>query len=185
MSRRVPTLKPLLVAVGLVVVLPTLVSAQGLGPHRKAGMWESTMMVAGRAMTSGMCTDEALERRSSLVSPQQMGARECSNMTPTPIPGGYKVEGTCTNGARTTRITATIKGNFSTAYSMDLVTQVDGKAQPPVHIDTKWTGPCAAGIKAGDMVMTMPNGKQMVINASAMAGAAPGRPGSGYGAGGR
>jgi hypothetical protein len=179
MSNRVRTLKLGLMAAGLVGLLPALGAAQGFNLHRKAGMWDSTMMVAGRALTSSMCTDEAFEKKFSVVSPQQMGARDCSNMVPTPIPGGYRVEGTCNGGGRTSHITATVKGDFNNAYAMDLATEVNGKAQPPVHMDVKWTGPCGAGVKPGDIVMTMPDGKRMVINAAAMAGAAGGRPGPG------
>jgi hypothetical protein len=129
-------------------------------------------------MTMGMCTDEATEQHYSVVNPQPTGrggANDCTGMTPTPVPGGYRVEGTCTNGGRKSHVVATIKGNFDTAYAMDVVTDVDGKAQPPIHMDAKWTGACPAGRKPGDMVL--PGG--MVVNVNA-AGAA-GRPEAGGG----
>ena len=52
---------------------------------------------------------------------------------------------------------------------MDMAFEVDGKPQRPVHMDVKWTGPCGAGIKPGDMVMVMPDGKRMVVNSNALA----------------
>jgi hypothetical protein len=177
MTSRVCVLKPLILAAGLAALLPALGSAQAPGMHRKPGMWETTMSLNGQQMmTMGMCTDEATEQRYSVVNPQPMGrgdgSSNCTGMTPTPIPGGYHVEGACTNAGRKSHVVATIKGNFDTAYSMDVATDVDGKAQPPVHMDAKWTGACPAGRKPGDMVM--PGG--MVVNVNG---------GGGPGAGGR
>ena len=51
---------------------------------------------------------------------------------------------------------------------MDMVTEVDGKAQPPVHMEAKWTGARPAGRKPGDMVM--PGGMVMNINSMTAAG---------------
>jgi len=170
-------LKSVLIMAGLAALAPALSAAQGPMPHRKAGMWDSTMAMGGRTLaTTGMCIDESIDKPSSMLGPQQMGgARDCSGMTPQPIPGGLRMEGTCSNAGRTTHITATIKGDFSSAYAMDMVTEVDGKAQPSMHMDVKWTGPCGAGVKPGDMVMVMPNGQRMVMNAGALtAGARPG-----------
>src|ERR1700761_778694 len=172
MSQRSRLLKPLVMAAGLAAILPALGSAQGVAPHRKSGMWETSMNVGGRAITTGLCTDESIERRYSVVNPQQMGARDCTGMTPQPVPGGYRMEGTCSNGGRTTHIVATIKGDFNSAYSMDLVSDVNGKAAPPIHMDAKWTGACPAGRNPGDMVM--PGGVVMNIDALAGTGAGAG-----------
>lgn len=176
MSKRSRLLKPLVMAAGLAALLPALSSAQPPGAHRKPGMWETTMSMGGRQMmTMGMCTDEETERHYSLANPQPMGrgSSDCTGMTPTPVPGGYHIEGTCNNAGHKTHMIGTIKGDFNTAYSMDMNTDVDGKAQPPVHMDAKWTGACPAGRKPGDMVM--PGG--MVMNMNSM----PGRGGQGPG----
>jgi hypothetical protein len=169
------TLKPVLIAAGLVAIVPALSAAQGPGPHRKAGMWESTMAMPGQpAITTGMCTDEAFEQRMGMVNPQQMGARECANMAPTPIPGGYRIDGTCSNNGRTTKIKATIKGDLNSAYAMDVDVDANGKPQT-MHMDVKRTGPCGEGVKPGDMVMTV-NGRRMVMNMDAVRAGAPPAP---------
>jgi hypothetical protein len=173
MSNRVGALKPLLLAAGLAALLPALGSAQAPGMNRKAGMWQTTMSLNGQQiMTMDMCTDQATEQHYSVVNPQPGrggGASNCTGMTPTPAPGGYRIEGTCTNGGRKSHVVATIKGSFDTAYSMDVATDVDGKASPPIHMDAKWTGACPAGRKPGDMVM--PGGTVVNVNAATGAGA--------------
>jgi hypothetical protein len=167
--------KPVLIAAALVAIVPALSSAQGLGPQRKAGMWDSTMVLSGLpAITSSMCTDEAFEQRMGLINPHQMGARDCANMTPTPIPGGYRIDGTCTSNGRTTKIKATVKGDLNSAYAMDLDVDASGKPQTR-HMDVKWIGPCGEGVKPGDMVMTV-NGRRMVMNMNAARPGAPPAP---------
>jgi hypothetical protein len=157
-------LKPVLLAAGLAAFLPALGSAQGLTLHRKPGMWQSTMVVGGRTLTTGLCTDEAFEKGFSVINPREMGAQDCSNMTPKAVPGGYRVEGACSNGGRTSHLVATIKGDLNSAYTMDTVVDVDGKPLPAMHVDTKWTGACTAGLKPGDMYMLMPNGQRVVMH---------------------
>jgi hypothetical protein len=173
-------LKPLILAAGLAALLPALGSAQAPGMHRKSGMWETNMTISGgQTMTMGMCTDESVEKRYSIANPQPMGrgggASDCTGMTPAPAPGGYRIEGTCTNAGRKSHIVATIKGDFNTAYSMDVATDVDGKAQPPMHMDSRWTGLCGAGLKPGDMVMTLPGGQRMTMHMDSQGGAPGGR----------
>jgi len=165
-------------AAGLAALLPALASAQLPGAHRKPGMWETSMSLSGRQMmTMGMCTDEETERHYSVANPQPGGraGSDCTGMTPTPVPGGYHIEGTCTNAGRKTHMVANIKGDFNNAYVMDINSDVDGKAQPPVHMDAKWTGACPAGRKPGDMVM--PGG--MVVNINSVSGRPGARPGAG------
>ena len=168
MSDASRAIKPVLMAAALAAVVPSLSSAQGPGPQRRPGLWESTVTLQGApAVTTGMCTDEAFERRMALVSPSQLGARDCPNLTPMPIPGGYRIEGTCTSNGRTTTIKATAKGDFNRAYTMDVDVEANGKPRS-MHMDVRWTGPCGDGVKPGDMVMTV-NGRRMVVNVNALA----------------
>jgi hypothetical protein len=161
-----PVRHALAFGLGLAVLLPAVAGAQNMLPHRKAGMWETTMNVAGHPMVMGMCTDESVEARYSALNPRQNSTHECAPPAVSPIPGGMHVEMSCKSQSTTIHTVSTVTGDFNKGYSADVVSEINGKAGPPVHMSAKYLGPCPAGRKPGDMVM--PGG--MVMNVNSMPG---------------
>jgi hypothetical protein len=162
-------LKPLFLAAGLAALVPAIGSAQGPMPHRKPGMWQTTINMPGMpggGISTSMCTDAATEARYSALAPQQNPGSQCSKMTVHSVPGGWDTEGECVMRGKTSHFKASARGDMSSAYGMDVSMQEEGRPAQTMHMDAKWTGPCPAGRKPGDMVM--PGG--VVMNMTAPAG---------------
>ncbi len=156
--------RSIILAAAIALALPAAAGAQA-PPHRKTGMWETTMLMpGGRTMVTSMCTDAATEARYSAFRPQ--GPQACKTLNNHPIPGGFAMESECVIGGRTTHSSMTVTGDFQSAYKMEVVGE-GAKATPTkVTMNARWTGPCPAGRKPGDMVM--PGG--MVINIASLPG---------------
>ena len=140
MSRPFRVSKPLLIAAGVVVGVPLVVSAQPAGPHIEAGLWETGMEVSGIKMTSQVCMDgsEASSRRAFTPPSREQAAaaaeRNCEKQDIHPIPGGYSVDTTCSNQGRVTHVSGKVTGDFRTHYTTDMTVESNGRpAQPHAH----------------------------------------------------
>jgi hypothetical protein len=180
MSSRVRVSKPLLIAVGVLLGMPLVVSAQPAGPHIEAGLWETGMDVSGIKMTSQVCMEgsEASSRRAfTPPSREQASAaaeRNCEKQDIHAIPGGYSVNTTCTNQGRVTHVSGTVTGDFKTHYTMDMTVENNGRPPQPMHMDMRRVGACPAGMKPGEARTQMDQGSMAAAMAAARARAAAG-----------
>ena len=141
-------------------------------PARKAGLWELTMNFHNSRLphqTMRQCTDADSDR---LMNLNFAGSNEqaCSKKDIVPNGTGYVVDSICNFGGVTTTSHAVVTGSFDSAYSVDVnSTREGGPAMPGaavgaashMTIAAKWLGPCAAGEKPGDVIMS--NGMKMNV----------------------
>ena len=159
----------LVLVAGLLIAAPA--GAVDL-PTRKAGLWELTMDFHNTRLpqqTMRQCTDADSDR---LMNLNFAGSNEqaCSKKDIVPSGTGYVVDSTCNFGGMTTTSHAVVTGSFDSAYSVDVTsTREGGRPVPglPAHVEShmtitaKWLGPCAAGERPGDVIMS--NGMKMNV----------------------
>lgn len=137
-------------------------------PLRKAGLWEIVVKAAGNMppMTMQQCTDAATDKAMSTMfgSPQQICSEQKSQKTGDTI----VVDSVCTVGGMKSTTRAVIKGDFNSAYTVDVTTKREGggammapTGESRVAMEAKWTGACKSDQRPGDMVM--PGGIKMNI----------------------
>ncbi len=180
MSRPFRVSKPLLIAAGVLLGMPLVVSAQPAGPHIEAGLWETGMEVSGIKMTSQICMDgsEASSRRAfTPPSREQASAaadRNCEKQDIHPIPGGYSVDTTCSNQGRVTHVSGKVLGDFRTRYAMDMTVENNGRPPQTMHMESHRVGACPAGMRPGEARTQMDQGGIAAAVAAARARAAAG-----------
>jgi hypothetical protein len=180
MSRPFRVSKPLLIAAGVLLGLPLVVSAQPAGPHVDAGLWESGMEVSGIKMTSQVCMDgsEASSRRAFLPPSRERASaaaeRNCEKQDVHAIPGGYAVDATCSTRGRLTHIAGKVTGDFRTRYTLDMTVEQSGQPPQPMHMESRRVGACPAGMKPGEARTQMDQGSIAAAVAAARARAAAG-----------
>ena len=134
-------------------------------PTRKAGLWELKMTFVGRnlpATVMRQCVDAATDK---LMNADFAGsnAQACSKQDMKTSGGTITIDSVCKFGEATTTSHAVVTGSFDSAYTIDVAsTRQGGPPMPGVApgahthmtIDAKWSGPCAAGQKPGDVIMS-------------------------------
>jgi len=171
------------------IIAAVLAAAPALAldlPTRKAGLWELKMEFGGRdlpAQVMRQCTDAATDKMMNL---NFGGSNEqaCSKLEMTKNGGTITVDSVCKFGDATTTSHAVVSGSFDSAYTVDVAsTRTGGIPLPGVApgatthmtISGKWLGPCTAGQKPGDVIMS--NGVKMnVLDMPGAPGAPPRRP---------
>lgn len=174
--------KPLLIAAGVLLAMPLVVSAQPAGPRIEAGLWETGMDISGMKMTTQICMDgsDALSRRaftppSREQAPAAAAAeRSCEKQDVHPIPGGFSVDTVCTNRGRVTHVSGTMTGDFKTRYVMDMTVGSEGRPSQTMHMESHRVGACPAGMKPGEARTQMDQGNIAAMMAAARARAAGG-----------
>lgn len=144
-------------------------------PHRKPGLWTQTMNTAGMKQVTKMCLGADTESKMTIWG-QQTAKDACEKSTVTPVPGGMKFESTCDMGEGGRMVsTGTATGDFNSAYTVKVSSTTTGAKMAQangVHeilMEGKYEGPCPAGMKSGDMQMSIPGMKQpMTINVEEM-----------------
>jgi hypothetical protein len=142
-------------------------------PTLKAGLWESQVTPEGTAQkvpATKMCMDAALQKEmvdAGMGTMKELCAKNEIRRE------GNKIYGTaeCKFGESTTmKSTSVTTFAGDTAYRTEVKASYDppmaGKAAGNTLIEAKWTGPCPAGMQAGDVVL--PDGRK--INMRAMKG---------------
>jgi hypothetical protein len=159
----------------VIVIAAVLAAAPALAldmPTRKAGLWELKMVFEGRNLpptTLKHCTDAATDK---LMNANFGGSNEqnCSKQDMKKSGGTITVDSVCKFGEATTTSHAVITGMFDSAYTMKVASTRAGGPQLPgmapgaethMMIEAKWLGPCAAGQKPGDVIMS--NGRTMNV----------------------
>jgi hypothetical protein len=155
-------------------------------PVRKAGLWELKMEFGGRdlpAQVMRQCTDAAADKMMNL---NFGGSNEqaCSKQDVKNAGGTITIDSVCKFGPATTTSHAVVTGSFDSAYTVEVTSTSQGGPPLPgqtpgatsrMSIAAKWLGPCAAGQKPGDVIMS--NGMKMnVLDMPRAPGAAPKRP---------
>jgi hypothetical protein len=157
------TMALIVVLMGTLPAVPPLAAEM---PSRKAGLWEIKASFENRNVPSqtiqqctDMATDEALQSNAG-----QLGAqRTCSKREVGRSGNTVTIDSTCTVGGRTATSHAVIAGDFNSAYTMTITTQVEGVpgGARMTTMSAKWLGPCAADQKPGDMFV---GGRKFNIN---------------------
>lgn len=152
---------------GLVTLAPALAIGAEM-PARKAGLWQMTMVFDGAGMPHQVvkqCIDAATDKEMNSLG-GRMGAESCSQPAIQRAGDSIIIDSECKMGGHTTRSHAVATGDFNSAYTVKVDSKQDGPPAPgmpaamSMTINAKWLGPCTAGQKPGDMIMS--NG--MTIN---------------------
>jgi hypothetical protein len=166
------TLRPALAVAAFVALGAAAASAQNFEmPLRKAGLWEMVMKVsAGNnmpAVTMQQCTDATTDKAMSTMF--QGPGQVCSEQKMQKTGDTITIDSVCTVGGVKSASQAVIKGDFNSAYTVNVTSKRQGgggaMAAPGgdsnVAMEAKWTGPCKPDQKAGDFIM--PGGIKMNI----------------------
>ena len=169
----------LLIAACLLIAAPAL--ALDL-PTRKAGLWEVKMEFQGHSnlpvQTMQQCTDAASDK---LMTYNFAGSAQnnCSKQDISNAGGAIVIDSVCAFGGASSTTHAVVSGDFNSAYTVNVTSTREGGRPMPgaapggqthMKIAAKWIGPCAAGQKPGDIVMS--NGMTMnVLDIQKMGGA--------------
>ncbi|MDB5887228.1 MAG: hypothetical protein JWM03_100 [Rhodocyclales bacterium] len=126
-------------------------------PHRKPGLWETTMnspAMKGRNVVAQQCIDEKTDAD---MLKQTMAGKDnsCTQTASHAISGGWEFSATCKQADSTTTSHGTLTGDFNSQYTM----QVQGHRTPPMNgvsdfqtnISARYMGACTADMKPGDM----------------------------------
>ena len=131
--------------------------------ERKPGLWEQTVVSAGRSQTQRTCLGEGVS--SSFSAAVAQGAA-CTPATLAGTAHGFSLDTTCEGGTNGRTVAhAVISGDPASAYRMEVTTTVTGAAAPQVNgtrtsvTTAAWKGPCPAGMKPGDI--DLPDGTRV------------------------
>lgn len=147
---------PLLLAAALAVAFPA--AAVDL-PQRRSGVWEVVTATPGAPSgpAAQLCIDEKTD---DLARQLAQGMVNCSRQDVRRDGDGYVVDSVCRLGESTATTRARITGRFDAAYRIDVAATYEpplmGLREGRASVDARWTGPCRAGQRAGDM--TLPGG---------------------------
>lgn len=135
-------------------------AADGLA--RKSGLWEIRTTIEGRPATSPVlqCIDEKTD---DVMGRGGITGAKCSRNEVKRQGNRITVSAACEVGGTRTTTEGVFTGDFTRAYQADLQTTYDpptmGMQQARMKIDAKWTGPCKAGQKPGQIVMPQAAGR--------------------------
>ena len=139
-------------------------------PPRKAGLWELKMSMEGRSMptqTFQHCIDAATDKAMNDIG-GGMRAEQCSKQDMQRSGNTITVDSVCNIGGATTTSRAVVTGDFNSGYTVKVNSKREGgpaipgmPAETNMTIEAKWTGPCKADQKPGDIIMA--NGMKMNI----------------------
>ena len=144
-------------------------------PQRKAGLWTQTIATAGMNQTMKMCLDADTDAKMTVWG-QAMGKNACSKNSFGPVPGGWKFDSVCDMGSGgVITSTGTATGDFNSAYTVKVSSTTTGATMAQANgnhemtLTAKWEGPCPAGLKGGDVQISVPGmDKPMTINMEQM-----------------
>jgi hypothetical protein len=137
-------------------------------PARKPGLWQLRIEFAGRklpAQTVKQCIDAASDK---LMNSSYTGGVSCSKQDVSHSGATMTIDTVCRSGPATNTSHVVVNGSFDSGYTMDVTSTRTGGPPVPglppggaMHttITAKWLGPCAAGMRPGDMIMA--NGMKM------------------------
>ncbi len=147
-------------------------------PSRKPGLWSQTMSSADMNQTMKVCLDADTDAKMSVWG-QAMGKDMCSKNSFSRTPGGWSFESVCAMGeAGTVTSKGVVTGDFNSAYTVKISSTTTGSSMPQANgahemsLNANWEGACPAGMKGGDVRISMPGmDKTMTINLEQMGAA--------------
>jgi hypothetical protein len=130
-------------------------------PKRKSGLWE--MKISGGHMPGGMSMQQCVDQKSDDISKMQEAKSNCTKNVVRREGEKIVGESVCKIEGTTATTRTVFSGNFDSAFKADSRSTYEpplrGMRESSSAIEAKWLGPCAAGQKAGDIVMPgMPGG---------------------------
>jgi hypothetical protein len=139
-------------------------------PARKPGLWQLKIEFMNRqvpAQTVKQCIDAATDK---LMNSSYTGGVSCSKQDVSKSGATMTIDTVCQVGPATNTSHAVIDGSFDSGYTMNVTsTRTGGPPLPGLPpgaathttITATWLGPCAAGMRPGDMIMA--NGMKMNV----------------------
>ena len=154
-------MRSLIILIVLSIGYGVAAAASSDTPQRKSGLWE--MKMSGGHMPGGMTMQQCVDQKSDDISKMQQAKSNCTKNVVRREGDKIVAESVCKVEGTTATTRTVFTGNFDSAFKADIRSTYD----PPMHgmresssmMEAKWLGPCAAGQKAGDVVMPgMPSG---------------------------
>lgn len=149
-------------------------------PQRKPGLWSHSMTADGVTQQTKLCLDADTDAKMSVWG-QAVSKEMCAKNTFTRTPTGYAFESECDMGGMGhSSGKGTVEGDFNSAYTVRMTSTTTGASIPSANttsqmvLTARWEGACPAGMKGGDMKMTLPNGQEMTLNMEKMGAMAGG-----------
>jgi hypothetical protein len=151
---------------GIAVVASGAAEADTPVPHQRVGLWESSMMMAGKPFTTQSCVSEESQAKMSVFS-SQLRQKNCkSSQVAHNMDGSWTSTSTCTFGGHERTSRAQLTGDFNSKITMVMYT--NGSSTPDMNMTMTWMGPCKPGMKGGDVWMA--NGMKMNVIDGTMSG---------------
>lgn len=126
-------------------------------PKRKTGLWEmktSIVEMGGITQTFEMCVGADTD---NLLYQKGQTDKNCERQDWKRSGNGVDFSAVCRVEGSTATLNGRFQGDFDSAYSGELLTSysppLQGIASATMKQEARWTGPCKAGQKPGDVVM--------------------------------
>jgi hypothetical protein len=134
--------------------------------QRKSGLWEvkrTSTRTEGKERTYQICVDQASDDALRQLA-GGMRSERCQASKVAREGDKLVVDAVCKGSGTSTETThAVITGKFDSAYKIESKITYDppirGKTEGSTVMEAKWTGPCKANMKAGDVIL--PNGTKV------------------------
>ena len=139
--------------------------------QRKSGLWEvkrTSTRTSEQTRVYQMCIDQASDNALRQLA-EGMRNERCDTSKVARNGDKLVVDAVCRLGRTGSKATthAVVTGKFDTAYKIESTSTFDppiqGKAQGNTVMEAKWTGPCKADQRPGDVIL--PNGVKMNVAA--------------------
>ena len=133
-------------------------------PRRKSGLWSMSVTMPGGSvpLTMQQCVDERTDDATAAMVDK---TKQCKSQTKR---DGNRVtfDSTCKLGKTTSTTRGVFVGDFKSSYTHESTTTYNppmaGMREGVTKGAAQWAGPCKAGMKAGDVVMS--NGMKFNVN---------------------
>jgi hypothetical protein len=135
-------------------------------PPLRPGLWVQSIGLGGRPMEVRACIDAQTLRR-MWDRGLMMGTQDCARRDVARTATGYTLDLMCRIADRTMTGHGVITATGDTDFHMDLHSRIDPPfpampGEQSVAMDGRWSGPCPADMRPGDMVM--PGGLRMNVD---------------------
>ena len=153
------------VLLGMAMFAAFLAAADTLDlPHQKVGLWQQTMSQDGRPLAGTSleeCLDAAVENKISVFG-QQTRVKLCpSQKISHNADGSWSIDATCKiRGGMKTKAHTIVSGDFNSKIMLTSYNEINGaplasmNGKHTVVITSTWIGPCQAGQRGGDVIMS-------------------------------
>jgi hypothetical protein len=136
-------------------------------PHQRLGLWDSSMTVMGRPMTTESCIDAASESKMSALSASIRQKRCKSGSIRHNADGSWTSISSCEFvPGKVMKSRSVVSGDFNSR--VNITVYADGDTTPKTAITMTYMGACKPGMKGGDVVMS--NGVKMNVIDGTMSG---------------